>query len=658
MKTITCLTTLVMFCFCAFAKTDPSQLLTSLRNAAPGQDRIEAYKHIFKYYEYSKPDSALYYLDMGMKEVTAAKNKNGIAAMTVLSAYNDVAHGRLALAREKYENALAMFQSLGQKRGIATVHNAIGVIDAKSGKFSDATLHVLSALKMFESLNDINGIVSCYQKLGTINENSENLQKALDYYFKAIGIMEQHPVKGTEFVWLYNNIGVVYGKMGQLQQAQNYFEMALKGSQDPASIDVRILTLNNLGILYDKTGDDKKSLGYFDEAIKITKDKNLPENFARLSVSRASVVSKTDPAAAITVLTDALKTVQTLGLKNLEADIYYGMMESYDRLGKYKEAFKTLHRLKKLEDSLTNTDKVKEIMNLQAVYELEKSNTKLALVEQRSDANTRIKNIIIAVAVGLAVLLVLLSLLYCKTAKLNDQLKKRETELQKSNEIKDKLFSIIGHDLRGPIGNVPIMLQLLEDTTTTPDERQYIQESLIVHSRASMETLDKLLYWGQTQIKGIGIKQSTFAVGEHIINNTNLIKSTAAQKQITIINTIPPETTIWADPTHFDFIVRNLLSNAVKFTHNGGTVTLAADSIKKDGHVVFAVRDTGIGIRSEILKNIFQPFSTSTRGTADEKGTSIGLMLCKEFVTENGGEIWIETREGIGSTFYFSLRAA
>ncbi len=95
----------------------------------------------------------------------------------------------------------------------------------------------------------------------------------------------------------------------------------------------------------------------------------------------------------------------------------------------------------------------------------------------------------------------------------------------------------------------------------------------------------------------------------------------------------------------------------MKFTHNNGSVTLSADDNARPGFVVFAVKDTGIGIGADKLEDIFKPFSLSTRGTADEKGTSIGLMLCKEFVTENGGEIWIETQEGKGSTFYFSLRA-
>jgi signal transduction histidine kinase len=287
---------------------------------------------------------------------------------------------------------------------------------------------------------------------------------------------------------------------------------------------------------------------------------------------------------------------------------------------------------------------------------LEKSNAKLTLAEQTRDANARVRNIIIAVALLLVVVLVLLLLVYRKTVRLNAQLKKRESELQKSNNVKDRLFSVIGHDLKAPMAHIPPVLQLLNDASINAEERQYMIDTLAAHSRASMETLDKLLFWGKTQIKGIGINQSNFATDGHINNNIELSKSAAESKQITIINNTPADTFVRADSSHFDFIVRNLLSNAIKFTNNGGSVTINAETTSKPGFVVFSISDTGTGISNERLANIFEPFVNSTRGTADEKGTGIGLMLCKEFVEENGGAIWVETREGRGATFYFSLK--
>ena len=106
----------------------------------------------------------------------------------------------------------------------------------------------------------------------------------------------------------------------------------------------------------------------------------------------------------------------------------------------------------------------------------------------------------------------------------------------------------------------------------------------------------------------------------------------------------------FADSAHFDFIIRNLLANALKYTYPKGSIIISADSESKIGFITFSVKDNGIGIKSAAIATIFNPL-VSTPGTADEKGTGIGLMLCKEFVTKNGGEIWVESAEGSGTTF-------
>lgn len=633
----------------------PQQILNAAKTE---DDRVDAYQKLFKYYEFSQPDSAAWYLSTALLEFTEKDYKNGIASMTVLSAYFDVDHGQMASAREKQAKALAMFEAIGNKRGMASAHNGLGILDGKEGNFSESTRHFLTALKLFESLEDIDGIVNCYQKLGTVNEQANNLDQALRYYNSALRQMERTPVKGTKRIWIYNNIGVVYGKLGQMEKAKGFFEQALAESATPDKLDIRIMTLNNLGILYDKANENEKALKYFDEALAITKDKNLPENYTRLMVSKASVVSKSNPSKALEMLDEALATVKKLGLKSLEADIYDSMVETMYRLGKYKEALALVSVLRRLEDSLDNINKMKELMSLQSSYELERSNERLQQAEQKAQANKQLRDVIIGVAVILATMVVLLWLANRRSNNLNKQLKERENELKKSNETKDRLFSIIGHDLRGPIGNVPVMLQLLNDPTTSEDERQFLTETMIAHAQASKETLDKLLYWGQAQIKGIGINPATFTVGSAIDPILELVKTTADQKHITITDTIPGDIKILADPAHFEFLVRNIVSNALKFTNPGGRVVLSADVRQEPGFVVFSVADNGIGISPDRLPEIFTPLNSSTRGTADEKGTSIGLMLCREFVMQNGGKIWVESEPEKGTTFFFTLKAA
>ncbi len=640
-----------------YAQNNVSEIIARLRNATADSSLISAYHDIFGYYEYSNPDSAIFYIAEGLKLFTTKNNKAGIAAMTVLLGTEDGDQGRMEFARKRLNDALEIFEELKDKAGIASTHNSIGVLDGKTGHFSDATRHFMTALKIFEETGSKKGLTGTYLKLGVVNELNNNLDKALEFYNKASGLASDTPFIANT-IFLLNNIGIVYGKKGNFNKSLEYFQKALAASDQPRFTGVRILTLTNLGIVYQNLGDIEKSLHYFDQALQITKDKNLPEEHTRIIVNRSAVVALNSPAKANEDLNEALITAKKIGQRSLLEEIYGNLVENHKILGQYKEAVAVMEELRAMEDSTFTIEKAREIANLESVYELEQSNNKIKVLKLDEQRNALKRNIIIAIATCLAIALLLTSLYYRRSNRLNKELKKRESELEKSNKVKDKLFSIIGHDLRGPVGNIPPMLKILGDETTTADEREFLISTLMDHSIASLETLDKLLYWGKSQIKNIGLKPETFAVDKYLQNNLKLVRNSADLKQITLTNSVPADTVINADAAHFDFIVRNLLSNAIKFTRNGGHVSIGVDLHKEAGYVVFAVKDDGVGIEKDKLSDIFEPFSSSTRGTANEEGTSMGLMLCKEFITENGGKIWVESEPGKGSTFYFSFRKA
>lgn len=649
---------LLLVSFKVSAQTESSKLIKELNESRVPERRIELYSDLYKYYEFTNADSSVYYAEKGLEEFTRSRNQNGIGTMLTFLGILDSKQGRITMSMEKYQKAFDIFTSTKYDKGIAVVHNAIGVLDGKKGNHVEAIKHFVAALKIFEKLNDKDGIVNTNLKLGVINEQSNNLEIALEYYHATMLQIIKWQIKGTKAMYVYNNIGVVYAKMNVLDSALEYFEKALAGTSEPGFEDVRILTLNNLGILYDKQNISSRALHYFDKALQITKDKNLPEEQARILVSRASVISKTNPADAIDPLNEALLLAKMMGQQPMITDIYETLSETYERLGAYKESTEILKKLRLIEDSLFNVNKSKEIMNLLSVHELENANAKLTVAQQQTENSKFKKNIFLGLAIFLAIAVVFMFVIYKRTMLLNSTLTKREIELKKSNDVKDRLFSIIGHDLRGPIGSIPVMLELMNDESTTEEEKKYMYESIISHVAASKETLDKLLYWGGAQIKGTGVNKMTFVVGDTIDNIMKLTNNVAKQKSIEIVNKIDSGLEINADPTHFDFILRNLISNAIKFTHENGTVTLTATQNESKGAITFCVQDTGIGINKEKQDEIFKPFSSSERGTANEKGTSIGLMLCKEFVKENGGDIWVNSEIGKGSSFYFRLNAA
>lgn len=642
-----------------WAQSNVSQLRHQLSEAATPEKKVQAYQALYFHYQYIRPDSALFFIKEGQQYFDQQNSELGLASMNSLQGLFDMSQGRMDMARTHQKEALAVFERIQHKHGIATVHSSLGVLDGKQEKFADATTHFLTALRLYQQLNDTDGIATANMRLGIINERTEMLDKALAYYDKALALANLKPdIKGADKVVLNNNIGIIYGRMGNMNKALAHFNAALEGCTTPEQAGIRVMTLNNLGIVYERTGNDKMALHYLDEALELTNKQNMTDEYARVIISRASIISKKDPQKALETLSDALQRMKPLHMPSLELDLREEMVDAYEKQGNYHDALSMLKKLRVLEDSLQKVEQAKVVMNLQSVHELENTSAQLQIAKEKNIANQKVRNIIIAVAAILAVMFLIVLLQYRRVSRLNNKLKKRETDLERSNSMKDKLFSIIGHDLRGPISNVPAMLQILDGDETTPEERKYLMASLIAHTRASTETLDKLLFWGQSQLKGISLNQQVFSVDSAINNNLSLIHITASQKKISVESKMPPDTQILADPVHFDFVVRNLLSNAVKFTRIGGHITIGAIVGQEPCFVTFFVQDNGVGIEKERLATIFETFGSSTRGTANEKGTSIGLMLCKEYVEQNGGKIWVESEPGNGATFYFTMKIA
>jgi PAS domain S-box-containing protein len=236
------------------------------------------------------------------------------------------------------------------------------------------------------------------------------------------------------------------------------------------------------------------------------------------------------------------------------------------------------------------------------------------------------------------------------------QIKKYAGELELANNTKDKLFSIVAHDLRSPFNSILGLTTLLNEQyeTFNDDDKKSILLQLKVSSETAFELLEDLLAWSLAQREGIKLTPEKIDLHEIICRQMDVFESVANTKNIRIENLITPGTFTNADSNMVSTIIRNLLNNALKFTYSGGSITLT--SFEKNDKIGVSITDNGVGIEANILENMFKSAETfTTRGTANEKGTGLGLMVCKEFVEINGGEIWVESEEGKGSRFSFTL---
>ncbi len=240
--------------------------------------------------------------------------------------------------------------------------------------------------------------------------------------------------------------------------------------------------------------------------------------------------------------------------------------------------------------------------------------------------------------------------------KAEKTLKRSEARLKELNAAKDKLFSIIGHDLKGPLNNILGFSELIEVGHLNYSAEEILNYNrLILQSAQSLSgLLENLLTWSRTQNKKITASPQEIVIQLVIQQCLDLLKHNADKKQILFVNEIPPETIVFADLEMITIILRNLISNAIKFSKTGETITAVLKSEKEK--VIIGIRDTGVGISEDKIKNLFHTEANiSTLGTDGEKGTGLGLIICKDFIEKNNGEIWVESEYGKGSCFYFSL---
>jgi signal transduction histidine kinase len=250
-------------------------------------------------------------------------------------------------------------------------------------------------------------------------------------------------------------------------------------------------------------------------------------------------------------------------------------------------------------------------------------------------------------------------------ARVATQLKihNQSKELIELNATKDKFFSILAHDLRGPLGNFMVLTEMMADESQflTPDETKGFMQDLKNTSRNIYNLLENLLEWSRMQRGQTAFKPKKLALAEVVTDCVKLVDDSARKKIIDIIVDIPIDKEVFADINMLQCVLRNLISNAIKFTRRGGSINLSAKPVD-NGLIEIAVKDTGIGIKPEMVENLFRYNTNSSRkGTEDEPSTGLGLLLCKEFVEKHGGKIRVESdpdgKSGeTGSTFYFTIQ--
>ncbi len=600
------------------------------------------------------------------------------------------------------EQALALSEQNKYTIGVCKALNNIGDYYSDSGNNKKAILKYTKALKLADSLNHIKLSTTLLNDLATEYSYAGNYAKALQGYLK--GIENATVINDKSLLSVLNeNIANLYASQKEFEQALEFYQIVKKLNNEIGNELYSAETMSNVASIYADVGNFEHAMFNVNQSISIFEKNEIFDWLAFAYGVKGEIYLKQDK------LTWALYWFDqsTILHKNLqdergEIDLHNGMAKVH--FGLEKDSLATHHALKGLEIS----KKIKSIQGqrdcAETLYKLNKKGgdyekaleyheifqqlsdslstdenkrsltllkTKLSYDQQKKELiaeneKTVLKqrNYITATVIILLILLATTIPLYInqkKQRKLNKELnyktkilRENEGQLEEINKTKDRLFSIIGHDLRGPIGALKGILGLFSSGDISKADFIGFVPKLKTDVDHILFTLNNLLTWGHAQMNGTITRAKVTSIHKLVEHNINFLSELAAIKSIKIINQVAENSLGYFDENHIDIVIRNLISNAIKFTPNNGLITIEALEDKTNWEI--KVRDTGIGMDRDTANKIFNDNSSiTTYGTNNEKGTGLGLSLCKEMVLKNKGDIWVESKLKQGSIFHFTI---
>lgn len=650
MKRIATILVFLLSCQLANATSEKAkELRANLAKAKDDTSKINVYKEFITLYIVENMDSAQYYIDLGKKLAIKMEDPKFLGVMYNCESRMRSYRGMFAEAKSSELKALEYFYHSDYKKGIAISYNALGVIEAKTGDYKQATSYFLRALKMNEEINNKDGVIQNYISLGSTNSQLDLLEKANNYFFKALKLMPDSI--SMTFLNLCNNIGIVYGKMGDYDRSLYYFNRGLKvadkvvnGQTTKASL------LMNTAIAYANINKIDIAFNYYNEALELSRKYDLLEDEARVLYNIAILYEEKDLNKAKEYYYEVLEIAKKMGQKHLMVEVYQSLYVIYKRQNDYKKAIEALEQFHNYQDTVMSLENTSAIELLQSNFDLERSKVEIKELEM-TNQKQRSNQIIAFLVIGGS----LFSLgIVAYTSRKRNRLNK---ELLKSIQVREKLLSIITHDLKTPINNVLGLINELEGDEFSEEEKISMLESLKKQTKMSLDTLENILKWGQAQLRGVKTNPQIINMEELVEKNISFFEVNTKSKSIRIECINLQGIKANADADQLDFVIRNLLSNAIKFSNSNSTIFVQAEKIEAN-QLKISIKDSGVGMNKETLDSLFGVKQQINLGTGNEKGSGLGLLLCKEFVEANMGKIWAETDLNNGTVFHFTCNAA
>ena len=648
-----------------FAQNNYVDSLNNMLRSAGDKDKVSILNELANHYRYINTLHAIDYYKQAFDICSKIDDKSNsfFLSKTIASLYFNQAN--FNQAKEYYNKSVQLGLS---GSGLAEVQIQLGNISLAQGVLTAATEHYFIALKYYEKSKDENAKLNAYSNLANVFERQNNFSKAIEYNIKALNIYEQNKNK-FRLLSSYDNIGNIYLRQKNYSKAELFFMKSLQVYREIKNTAGEASTLHNLAKANYEHKQYDKALSYAKQSLKLAQGLNIkPLLASNYNVLGYVYTAQTDYAGADFHFKRAIDVSKRTGL-NIELNIAYEGLEALYKSTNEKGKSITFQSLSNnMKDSLYNDSILKRMNTLEADYEAKSKQSEIELLKRESELNNlqrqderRVRNFLLAFSALLLTLFAVVVYFFIKNKRIANALEKQNKEiiLQKEqltqlNNVKDRFFSIISHDLRNNLTSMKLYFELISNKNYKPSDEKHLTGEIAGSVNNTIDLLENLLVWASEQIKGNTINIIKLNMYDIAADNVALLSGNASQKSIELENLVDDDSFAYGDIDTINLVVRNLVSNAIKFTHEGGSVSISSQ-IKGD-FIHISVLDNGVGISTDKIPLLFTQYkNNSTKGTGNEKGTGLGLMLCKEYVEKNKGQIWLESEQGKGSCFLFSL---
>ena len=573
----------------------------------------------------------------------------------------------------------------------AFISHDLASIYFQKGLLKEAFSLFAKSAEYFKDVDDKPAYAYALVDMGNVYYRTTDWSFASSYYIKAKSVFEEVS-KESDRTWglslVYDNLGQVYGQKKSYDTSLYYFKKGLDVRKKGGLVSQYYASYNSIASIYSAMDMLDSAMYYYQKAIDICQEKGLIAELANSYYNISQTYFSIDTTKALRYLYKAValakkhSETQLMPMYRVFVDYYQNVNidsavfyseQLYDLAMRFEHSFyqkyATNHAVE-LYHQLGNDSLESKFLRIQ-VKQLRASNYEELYKEQLKfegqkwaqerkqfqieNENQKMISNFKTFIVGLVLIFVVLLLIaWIKLRKTTKKLQSSNKELQELIRNKDLTYSIVAHDLRGPVGASLSLIKLMDEDYMDAETFNGVIPTIRKSMQGTYNLLENLLSWAQLNKKEINLKIEQFDIREAVNEVQRILEESAEVKNIEINNLIEMRQIVTADRNTILTVLRNLISNAIKFTNNAGKISIK--SLIENNQIVVSVEDNGRGMDEEILNKLFSEKHILTNpGTDNEKGSGLGLKLCKEFVEMNKGKIWVESTDGKGSIFSFSL---